>query len=171
MKFRFVALFLALAVVAWTQTSTPNPQIPAEKPGVTATADNNGASCHSHGADSAACCAGMKADAKEGMSCCAHHETAAGKDVMSCCDHAAAKNGEHATSCCGKDAKSCMKEDKSARAGSTTAACCPNGDCCGKGKSCCESSKNTKSTTMACCAGGHCGMSGHSEMSHADLSK
>jgi hypothetical protein len=173
MKFRFVALFLALAVVAWTQTSTPNQQILTEKPGVTAAADNKEASCHSDGKDGASCCAKMKAESKDGMSCCAHHEAADGKDAMACCHHDAAKDGEHAMSCCagGMVAKSGMNTDKSAKADSATAGCCPNGDSSGKVNACCNSAKETKTTAMACCSGGHCEMSGHSGMPHGDMSK
>ena len=159
MKFKLVALTLVLTVVAWTQTSSQTPQINPDKPVSAASAESQSACHHGDGKDGG-CCAGMS---KDGASCCGHHDMKAGEGEMACCHHDAAKEGDTAMSCGGgKDGKSCMKDDKGANA-STSAGCCPNGDCCGKGKSCCESAKDTKTTAMACCSGGHCGMMNHSE--------
>jgi hypothetical protein len=107
MKYRMLALILALTVVSWAQTetapsTTQQSTVPAEK-----------AKC--------ACCDKMGAgDMKDVESCCAHHDMKSrdGKDSK-----------EMASCCGGKDAKSCMKNGKD----KTAAACCKQG--CSKGSS------------------------------------
>ena len=119
MKYRMLALILALTVVSWAQTETApsTPQqstVPAEK-----------AKC--------ACCDKMAAgDMKDMKSCCAHHDMQS-KD---------GKDSKEMASCCGsKDAKACMKNGKD----KTAAACCKEGcskGSCGKDKTataCCGS--------------------------------
>jgi hypothetical protein len=122
MKYRMLALILALTVVSWAQTATQTtpstPQTPETK---------------------CACCDKMAAsDSKDAHAACmGKHE---GKEMASCCA------GKDEKSCCGgKDSKSCMKDGKMAD-------CCKGKDgmkCdrkagkdCGKG--CCGSSKTEK---------------------------
>lgn len=132
MKYKMIAIVLALTVMSWAQTATQTgpaaPQTtPAEK-----------AKC--------ACCDKMAAGAK---ACGAHHDMAAGemKDMGSCCGGKEAKSGD------GKDAMSCMRNDKDKAA----ASCCKDGckdkaagSCCGEKcgkdceKGCCSSEKKTE---------------------------
>jgi hypothetical protein len=123
MKYRMLALILAVTVVSWAQTatqSTPStPQTPEKSNG--------------------ACCDKMAAsDAKDAHAACmGNHD---GKEMASCCA------GEDAKSCCGgKDAKACMKDGKMADycKGKDGMKCDRKaGKDCGKG--CCGSSKNEK---------------------------
>jgi hypothetical protein len=141
MKFKMLALILALTVASWAQTATPTtaptPQQSTEP------------------ADKAKSCDKMApADAKSAAACCAHHDmnSMESKDQASCCGgkNAPAKgtmscmrNSDHKTaaSCCkegcGKD--SCAKEK-------TASACC-NGK---EGKGCCSGKKMEK-TAKTCC--------------------
>lgn len=134
MKYKVLALILALTVVSWaqkaTQTAPPDLQqnaAPAEK-----------AKC--------SCCDKMaSSDAKDGQSCCARHGHHAGMKDMSCC---AGKNGKPCGG--GKDAKSCMRGDKN------VASCC-KGRCCGKDAkdktaiSCCGG-KCSRDDMKGCCS-------------------
>jgi hypothetical protein len=127
MKSKVLALILAITVISWAQTAAPTtPSTPQQ-----GTASEKAKS---------ACCDKMS-DAKSGHAACMRNH--AGNDMASCC---AGKNGKP---CRGdKDAKSCMKDDK------TAASCCK--DCCGKEKgktaSCCE--KNVgKECGKGCCGG------------------
>lgn len=130
MKYKVIALFLALTVASWAQTTTQTapaaPQQSTEK-----------AKC--------ACCDKMAGgEMKEGASCCAHHDMKAGdtKDMASCCG--------------GKDAKSCARDSKDKNA----KACCGDkcskdkmaADCCGGkcSKGCCSDNKSGK-TAKNCC--------------------
>ena len=122
MKYRMLALILAVTVVSWAQTATQTtpstPQTPETK---------------------CACCDQMaSSDAKDAHAACTGEHD--GKEMASCCA------GKDEKSCCGgKDAKSCMKDGKMAD-------CCKGKDgmkCdrkagkdCGKG--CCGSSKSEK---------------------------
>lgn len=129
MRHKMFALILALTVMSWAQTATPNPP---SSPGKAPPA----AKC--------ACCEKMaSADAKGAPACCAHHADAKAdsKEMASCC------NGKDSASCCGgKDAKACMQGDKMADS------CCKGkggvkcdrkaGKECGKG--CCGSNKSEK---------------------------
>lgn len=141
MKYKTIALMLALTVMTWAQTSTQTaPSAPQQS---TAPVDKA----------KAGCCDKMgSADAKEGHASCARMKAEGGKEMASCC---AGKDA--AASCCaGKDAKSCMKGDKGKMAGSccgdkcgkdkTAAACCGGKDC---EKGCCSS--KTEKIAKSCC--------------------
>jgi hypothetical protein len=119
MKYRRLALILALTVVSWAQTATQTtpstPQTPETK---------------------CACCDKMVAsDSQDAhVACMGKHD---GKEMASCCA------GKDEKSCCGKDAKSCMKDAKMADCckGKDGMKCdrkagkdCGNG-CCGSFKS------------------------------------
>ena len=179
MKFKLIALVLALTVISWIQTSSQTPQISDTKTGPAAAADSKAPACHHADAkDGASCCDNMKAEGKDGMSCCTHHDMAMGskdamshdmamdgKDGMSCCHHVDAKGGQHDMACCGgKDGKSCVKDEKPANVSTAKDGCCPGGACCGKGEACCESAEDSKTTAMACCSGNSCGIKSHREM-------
>jgi len=126
MKYRMLALILALTVVSWAQTATQT--TPSNPQQSTAPEKSQCACCDkmasSDAKDARAACMG-KHDGKEMASCCA------GKDAKSCCG--------------GEDAKSCMKDGKMAD-------CCKGqrrdecdrraGKDCGKG--CSGSSKSEK---------------------------
>jgi hypothetical protein len=116
---KVLVMMMALTVLPWAQTSTPNSPSPAQS--------TTKSECP--------CCQKM-AEGKEGKSCCAHHDMAV-KDgkAMSCCQ---AKGGKSCMKggkkemaacakegCCGSDAKDCCKKDgdKSAMA------CCSGGQC------------------------------------------
>jgi|SRR5579859_3499051 len=154
MKYKMLALILALTVMTWAQTTTQTaPSAPQQS---TAPADK----------EKCPCCDRMAAtDSKDMKGCCAGHDMAHhdmkdsdGKEHASCCA------GKHAMSADGKDAMSCMKGDKDKAMAScckegcskescgkdkTAAACC--GDKCGKdGKGCCSSMKKDK-TAKSCC--------------------
>src|SRR4029077_15853675 len=112
MKYKMLALIVALTVISWAQTETQT--APATPQQSTAPADM--AKC--------ACCDKMAAgDMKDMKSCCTHH-------------HMQAKDGqstEMASCCGGKDAKSCMRKSKD----KTAASCCKEGcskEGCGKEK-------------------------------------
>lgn len=125
MKHKMLALILALTVASWAQTATQTvPSTPQQN-----TEAGEKSKCP--------CCDKMKAsDMKAGHACCTHHAKKS----------AEANKGD---SCCGgKDAKACMRADKSADS------CCK--DCCGKdkttassgcckecGKECCGAKKDT----------------------------
>jgi len=141
-KCKMIALFLALTMMSWAQTSTQTapaaPQQSSEK-----------AKC--------SCCDKMSAaDSKEGASCCARHDTksddmkAGGMKADDKMEMASCCAGKDKASCCnGKDAKSCERhgkdKDKDAKA------CCGDkcskekmsANCCGGkcGKSCCAETK------------------------------
>jgi hypothetical protein len=139
MKFKMMAVVLALTVMSWAQTATQTapstPQqstVPAEK-----------AKCP--------CCEKMaSSDAKDAPSCCAHHdmkghdmEAKDAKEMASCCA------GKDAKSSDGKDGMACMKSDKDKAA----ASCCK--DACGKDDASCGKDK-----TAAACCGNSCGKDG-----------
>lgn len=137
MKFKFIALILALAVASWAQTATQNtpPAAPQENAAPQAKAS----------------CCNKTAGAKEGQSCPRHEMAGKDEKTMSCCageKTAACCGGEKSASCCaGKDAKSCMKGEKD------RAASC--GGCCGKDheKACCASHKEGDKSAKNCCGG------------------
>jgi hypothetical protein len=133
MRNKLFALILALTVVSWAQTATQTtPATPSQS---TATEKAKGA-----------CCDKMAADSKDGHAACMRSsKMSGGKEMASCC------GGKDTASCCGKDAKSCMKDEKSA------ASCCKDGcgkdktaSCCDRkagkecGKGCCDSNKSEK---------------------------
>src|SRR5579863_2255969 len=144
MKYKMIGLILALTVVTWSQTATPN--APATTPQSTAPADKA----------KPACCDKMSAtDAKDEHPSCMHHDmssahhdmskmsSAEDKGMDSCC-----AGKEASSSCCsGKEAMSC-KSDKD-----TAAASC-SGDKCGKDMTagaCCGSSCE-KDAEKGCCS-------------------
>ena len=130
MKYKMLALVLALTVVSWAQTATPASPSTQEQ---SAPTDKKGSCCD-------------KADAKDAHACCAHHDM---KD----------KSGKEVASCGGKDAKSCTRKSDDKTAAScckdscskdkTASACC-GGDCGKEGdKGCC--SKKGDKTAKSCC--------------------
>jgi hypothetical protein len=148
MKYKMLALIVALTVVSWAQTETQTAPPAAQQSTVPADI----AKCP--------CCDKMAAgDMKDMKSCCAHHdmkskdEAKDGKAMASCC---AGKEGMSA-----KDAKACMRKGKDKMAScckgadgknscgkdKTAAACC--GDKCEKdGKGCCGGKDKT---AKSCC--------------------
>lgn len=118
MRYKTIALILALTVISWAQTSTPNTDPNAQA----GTQSSEKAKCP--------CC--EKSNAKDGMACARHGKHA--KD--SCCA------GKEAKCCGGEQAKSCMKGDKSCCSdcgNSKTASCGPNCEECKSG--CCNREK------------------------------
>ena len=136
MRFKLIALILALTVMSWAQTATPSAPSTPQQSTVPA------------GAKACPCCDKASAEMKEGHACCAHHATAA-KDAKepACCA------GKDKAACCsGKDAKSCKRNS----ADKTAAACC-GGEKCGKEcvKECAgkQGRKIAGSCSGGCCAG------------------
>jgi hypothetical protein len=135
MRYKTIALMLALTFAAWAQTANSNPQ-PNSAP------EKAKCSC---------CDKTAAANAKDGQSCARHRtQSADGKQIVSCCGD---KNGK---SCCAKDAK-CMKGDKTACCSdcnkdskdNVTSSCCKS-DCgkdCGKN---CRSDKSEKASKSCC---------------------
>ncbi len=143
MKYRMMALILALSVMSWAQTATQGaPPATQEK---TAPADK--AKCP--------CCEKMAAaDMKDMKGGCCMHQKGHAKH-----------SGEMASCCGGKDGKSCMKADKDKA--TATAGCCgkdkmAEGCCGGKdGMSCMKDSK--EKAAGGCCGGNggnQCGKGG-----------
>jgi len=137
MKLKLIALFLALALTSWAQTTTSTPEqksAPAETK----------MAC--------SCCDKMaSADQKEGHACM--HQSAAGKDdktTMSCCS-----GKDNAGCCAGKDGKSCAQNDQAA------SSCC-EGMKKGEGQemTCCTD-KDGKKMAHDCCSGNQCGKHDH----------
>jgi hypothetical protein len=132
MKFKFIALLLALTVASWAQ-STNSTQAPAnDKP-----------------ATKCACCDKMSSTAKsetgEHKHSCMHASAKGGKETAPCC------TGKDEASCCnGKDGKACTKN--------ASAGCC--GEKCTDMKDCC-SAKEGKKTAHNCCGTGQCGHEHH----------
>ena len=145
---KFTLMILALALACWAQTATQSTTNANDAQKAPAAQSETKAECP--------CCQKM-ADSKDAMSCCAHHSHASGgKEEMSCCG--------------GKDGKSCMKGDKSAKASCADGkGCTGEAQCCsGKdGKSCCAGADKGDKMAMTCCGHGHCGM-GHD---HTDMDK
>ncbi len=123
MRFKLIALILALTVMSWAQTATPSaPSTPQQS---TVPAE----------AKACPCCDKASAEMNEGHACCAHHATAA-KDAKAAC-------------CSGKDAKSCKRTS----ADKTAAACCGGAKCgkdCAKQ---CGSGKQGKEIARSCSSG------------------
>ena len=136
MKPKLIALFLALTMVSWAQTSTPNPVPTPEQKSTPADAK---ATCP--------CCDKMAehADMHEGMACMRHAakkgDKASKKDAMACCGK------DMKESCCsGKDGKSCSKDGKMA--------CCDGKSGEGKEMACCA---DKPGKGHECCGGMQCG--------------
>lgn len=140
MKFKMIALFLALSLVTWAQTATPNPPSGQDTPKGGCTD----------------CCKHMAGDKDKGAHGCFHDMHASGdtKDAACC-------GGKDEKGCMGKDAKACMKGD-------SANASCAGGKCCDMkdGKGCCLKSAEGDETAMACCSGTHCDR----EHAHAGMS-
>jgi hypothetical protein len=148
MKHKLLVLFLALTVMSWAQSTTPN-QTPAPEQKTVPADAKPACPCCDKMADHAA----MHKD----MDCCKHHDASAkdGKESMSCCSEKDAK-GEMA--CGGKDAKACMKKD-GAKGDKSSASCCANGKG-GEGHemACCSAKEGSAS---GCCGGNQCGKHNH----------
>jgi hypothetical protein len=128
MKYKLVALILALTIASWAQ-STNSRQAPAT--------DKTAAKTK------CACCEKMSSTAKpessEHKQACMHASAKDGTETASCCA------GEDKASCCkGKDGKACTK---------ASAGCC--GENCADMKDCC-SAKEAKKTAHNCCGAGQC---------------
>jgi len=146
MKYKMIAVILALTVASWAQTATQtNPSTPQQS---SPTAESGKCSHHDK----------MAAAGKDAHACCARHmkHTGDGKEMAGCC----AGKDKDAKSCCdGDDAKSCMKGDKDKSAGcgdscgkdKTAAACCGGKDC---DKGCC-SKKSEKAASQCSHSGMH----------------
>lgn len=146
MRFKMLALILALTVASWAQTTTPTapstPQqstVPADRAKscdkmAPADAKDASACCAHHDMNSmdskekASCCGGKNASAKDSMSCMRNGKD---KTAVSCCKDGCSKDG------CGKDG--CAKDK-------TASACCGGKD----GKGCCSGKKMEK-TAKSCC--------------------
>jgi hypothetical protein len=144
MKLKLIALFLALTVMSWAQSTTPN-QTPA--PEQKAAPTDAKATCPCYDKPAAA-------DHKD-VHACMHHETTSqdAKEAMSCC---ADKDSINADSCCSaKDGKSCSKEDKASAA--------PGGDGKSSGghEMACCSGKEGANSSHGCCDGMQCGKHDH----------
>ncbi|MGA7402213.1 MAG: hypothetical protein WBW38_19505 [Candidatus Sulfotelmatobacter sp.] len=126
MRFKLIALILALTVMSWAQTATPSAPSTPQQSTVPA------------GAKACPCCDKASAEMKEGDACSAHHATAA--------------KGAKAACCSGKDAKSCKRNS----ADTTAAACCGGENCgkeCGKECAGKQGRKIAGSCSGGCCAG------------------
>jgi len=141
-KYKMIALILALTVVSGAQTATQT--APAAPQQNAAPAEKEKCPC---------CDKIATSGAKDAAACCAHHaqHDAQGKETASCC------SGKDAKSCCGgADAKSCMKSDKDKAA--CCSACCGKdktaascGGNCGKDAGCCCSAKKSEKTAQNRC--------------------
>lgn len=137
MKLKLIALILALTVVSWAQTATPNPT--SEPQQSTAPAEAKACPC---------CDKAASAESKDGQASCAHHAmmAAEGKEPACCA------RKDKASCCSGKDGMSCKREGKD----KTAMACCDGEKC---GKDCqkgCSSAKQGEKKASNCCGGGRC---------------
>jgi hypothetical protein len=126
MKFRMVAVILALSAIALTQVASPNaPQQNAESSSKTQ------------------CCC-KTGTANGGQSCARHNASAKGaNESMECC-------GKDANSCCGgKEVMSCKRADKDKAA--SCADCMKNRE-----KQCCAHAKNANDQAKMSCCTEHC---------------
>ena len=127
MRYKMLALILALTVMSWAQTATQTTSSTPQQ--------------STHPADKPKSCDKMApSDSKDAPACCAHHNMQSndGKETASCCA------GKHSMSGA-KGAMSCMRNGKH-----ENASCCKDG--CGKkgcSKDCCAKDK----TASACCNG------------------
>src|SRR5690348_15287857 len=101
MKFKMIALFLALSLSAWAQSATTPNATPQDEPK---------AGCSD-------CCKHTAGDKDKDTKGCCHEMKAAADGKMSCCE------GKDGKGCMGKDGMSCMKGEKSE-------ASCGKGKCC-----------------------------------------
>jgi len=129
MKFRLLALVLALTMSMWAQTATQNP--PPES-----TPSTPKAECP--------CCEKMAADSGPG---CCHHEKGMGKNAAGCC------GGKQGSGCCGKGMQ-CGKASAK-NGGCCGGQSCNNAKgCCGKG--CGGNAADGAQASMNCCKGKQC---------------
>jgi|SRR5215470_2565198 len=115
MKYKVIAILLALTIVAWAQSAnTSQPPATDQK---SENVDKKAIPC---------CCEKMSGEHKEAKSCMRDGS-------KNCC------SGKHAASCCkDKEAKACMK-------GGETFSCCSEGKCGdGEKMSCCSAKKVQK---------------------------
>ncbi|HLV88548.1 MAG TPA: hypothetical protein VKV39_16305 [Candidatus Sulfotelmatobacter sp.] len=138
MRFKKLALILALSVGAWAQTATPNSPVTPQ-------------SGNPPNKDICSCCDKMAGDAKASDACCANHSVYASNMASSC--------PRHKGTCCGakskaRDVKAAMCSDGAAEkdgkpcCNSASKACAKN--CCsGKeqkaAKSCCHKGAHSQS--------------------------
>jgi hypothetical protein len=142
MKLKLIALFLALALTSWAQTTTSTPEqksAPAET--------KMACSC----CDKMASADQKTTDQKQAHACM--HQSAARMDdktTMPCCS-----DKDNAGCCAGKDGKSCAKN------GQAASSCC-EGMKKGEGQemTCCTD-KDGKKMTHDCCSGNQCGKNDH----------
>jgi hypothetical protein len=124
MKFKMIALFLALSLSAWAQSATtPNPTTPQDSPKAACSDCCKHMASDKDSKDAKGCCHDMKASADGKTSCCE------GKDGMSC------MKGEKADASCDKGKCCDMKDSKgccSHADGDKTAMACCSGNQCGK---------------------------------------
>ena len=147
MKRNLIALLLALTVMSWAQSTTPN-QTPAPDQKSAPADTKPGCPCCEK--ISSADHSSMQKD----MKACMHHDAKDGKETIACCGE---KDAKDATSCCGKDAKACSKDGK-------TMACCAEGKCAeGHEEMACCSSKDGDAASHGCCCGNSCGKHDHHE--------
>lgn len=142
MKIKMLAVIFLSTIICLAQSNNPN------APAASQTQTNQATSVP----DAACPCCKAMADAKDTKPCCQSAKTD-DKDTASCCH--------------GKQAMSCMKDEKTKSADAGRASCCGASD----QKGCCaKSEKPSDKTAMACCGGpgGHCGMQQHE---HADPNK
>jgi hypothetical protein len=139
MKHKVFAFLLALSVMSWAQTAIQNSPAAKADPNQP---DQKKAAC--------ICCEKGSGEAKDGASCCRHHD-------------AAAKSSKEAMSCCaGKDA-GCCRDGAACKRGDQVKADAANcKDCCKHeaGKSCCMEKEKS---AMKCCGADRCGR--HSDAS------
>jgi hypothetical protein len=148
-KHELIAFVLALTMMSWAQSTTPN-QTQTRVPEQKSAPAGPKAACP--------CCDKMASADHKGEPACMHPNATAkdGKGAMSCC---AAKDAtDAAPGCSGKDGKSCSTDDKAGTA------CCGDGKC-GEGHEmpCCAD-KAGKKAAHNCCGGQQRG--NHSQHEH-----
>jgi hypothetical protein len=134
MKFRIIALILALSVLSWTQTTS--------QPAPDATPSQNAPA----------------ADTKAGCDCCQKTASSGDKEAAACCQNM--KDGKCDMAACkdkDKDGMACMKGDKTNGA----AKACAEGKCCG-GEHHGKSRHHDHETTAMNCCGDQCDRKSHS---------
>jgi hypothetical protein len=91
MRYKTIPLILALTVISWAQTSTPN--------------SNSNPQAGTESSEKAKCSCCDKSATDKGVMACARHGKHA-KAMASCCD------GKDGKCCAGDQAKACMRGDK-----------------------------------------------------------
>jgi hypothetical protein len=150
MKLKLIPLFLALAVMSWAQSTTPNQAPTQEQKSVPADAKAN-----------CPCCDKMASADQKGGHACMHHGAIEkdGKEAKSCC---AGKDAKDAGACCnGKEDKSCCVGKSSSKDDKASTACCGNDKDGANHEMACCSSKEGENSSHDCCAGMQCGRHDH----------